>query len=64
MSPSDYSRLDGLALASLLRKGETSAFELMTMAVQLARERLKITKEIPLSQLVDWSLIREIKAEK
>jgi NitT/TauT family transport system substrate-binding protein len=32
--------------------------------VQLARERLKITKEIPLSQLVDWSLVREIKAEK
>jgi NitT/TauT family transport system substrate-binding protein len=32
--------------------------------VQLARERLKITREIPLSQLVDWSVIREIKAEK
>ncbi|MDH4608817.1 amidase [Pseudomonas sp. BN102] len=39
MRPADYSRLDGLALASLLRKGETSAFELMTTAVQLARER-------------------------
>ncbi|MDH4559017.1 amidase [Pseudomonas sp. BN417] len=39
MRPADYSRLDGLALASLLRKGETSAFELMTIAVQLARER-------------------------
>ncbi len=36
----------------------------VNMDVQLARERLKITKEIPLSQLVDWSLIREIKAEK
>ena len=32
--------------------------------VQLARERLKIPKEIPLSQLVDWSLLNEIKAEK
>ena len=32
--------------------------------VQLARERLKITKEIPLSHLVDWSLVKEIKAEK
>jgi hypothetical protein len=32
--------------------------------VQLAKERLKISKEIPLSQLVDWSLVREIKAEK
>jgi ABC-type nitrate/sulfonate/bicarbonate transport system substrate-binding protein len=29
--------------------------------VQLTKERLKITKEIPLSQLVDWSLVKEIK---
>ena len=32
--------------------------------VQLTKERLKMTKEIPLSQLVDWSLVRELKAEK
>ena len=31
--------------------------------VQLTKERLKMTKEIPLSQLVDWSLVKEIKAE-
>jgi hypothetical protein len=31
--------------------------------VQLTKERLKITKEIPLSQLIDWSLVREVKAE-
>ena len=30
--------------------------------VQLTKERLKITKDIPLDQLVDWSLAREIKA--
>jgi NitT/TauT family transport system substrate-binding protein len=30
--------------------------------IQLTKERLKITKDIPLSQLVDWSLAREIKA--
>ena len=36
----------------------------MNVDVQLAKERLKLTKEIPLSQLVDWSLVREIKAEK
>ena len=36
----------------------------VNMDVQLAKERLKMTKEIPLSQLVDWSLVREIKAEK
>jgi NitT/TauT family transport system substrate-binding protein len=29
--------------------------------VQLTKERLKLTKDIPLSQLVDWSLVREIK---
>ena len=29
--------------------------------VQLTKERLKLTKEIPLSQLVDWSLVKEIK---
>lgn len=29
--------------------------------LQLVKERLKITKEIPISQVVDWSLLREIK---
>lgn len=29
--------------------------------VQLTKERLKITKDIPLSRLVDWSLVKEIK---
>ena len=28
--------------------------------VQLTKERLKLTKDIPLSQLVDWSLVKEI----
>ena len=32
--------------------------------VQLTKERLKLTKDIPLSQLVDWSLVQEIKAER
>lgn len=32
--------------------------------VNLTKERLKLTKEVPLSQLVDWSLVREIKAVK
>ncbi len=30
--------------------------------VQLTKERLKMTKDIPLSQLVDWSLVKEINA--
>ena len=29
--------------------------------VQLTKQRLKLTKEIPLSQLVDWSLVKEIR---
>jgi NitT/TauT family transport system substrate-binding protein len=32
--------------------------------VQLTKERLKITRDIPLNQLVDWSLVKEIKAGK
>lgn len=33
----------------------------VNLDVQLTKERLKITKEIPLSQLVDWSLLKEIR---
>ncbi|OGQ81316.1 MAG: hypothetical protein A3F90_03360 [Deltaproteobacteria bacterium RIFCSPLOWO2_12_FULL_60_19] len=36
----------------------------LQLDVQLTRERLKLAKEIPLSQVVDWSLLREIKGEK
>jgi ABC-type nitrate/sulfonate/bicarbonate transport system substrate-binding protein len=32
----------------------------VNLDVQLTKERLKITKEIPLSQLVDWSLVKEV----
>jgi len=33
----------------------------VNLDVQLTKERLKLTKDIPLSQLVDWSVVREIK---
>lgn len=36
----------------------------LLLDIQLAKERIKITKEIPLSQVVDWSLLRELKEEK
>lgn len=36
----------------------------LALDLQLVRERLKITKEIPFSQVVDWSLLKEIKVEK
>ena len=31
--------------------------------VELTKERLKITKDVPLSQVVDWSLMKELKSE-
>jgi NitT/TauT family transport system substrate-binding protein len=34
----------------------------VNLDVQLTKERLKMTKDIPLSQLVDWSLVKEINA--
>ena len=33
----------------------------VNLDVQLTKERLKMTKEIPLHQLVDWSLVKELK---
>ena len=30
----------------------------------VARERLKLAKEIPLSQVVDWSLVKEVRDGK
>ncbi len=33
----------------------------VNLDVHLTKERLKLTKDIPLSQLVDWSLVKEIK---
>lgn len=34
----------------------------VNLDVQLTKERLKMTKEIPLSQLIDWSLAKELKS--
>jgi NitT/TauT family transport system substrate-binding protein len=31
--------------------------------VELTKERLKITKDVPLSQVVDWGLMRELKSD-
>jgi NitT/TauT family transport system substrate-binding protein len=33
----------------------------LALDLQLVKERLKLTKDIPLSQVVDWSLLREVK---
>jgi hypothetical protein len=31
--------------------------------VELTKERLKITKDVPLSQVVDWGIMRELKSD-
>ena len=36
----------------------------LMLDIQLAKERIKTTKEVPVSQVVDWSLLKEIKAER
>jgi ABC-type nitrate/sulfonate/bicarbonate transport system substrate-binding protein len=35
----------------------------LALNVELTKERLNITKDIPLSQIVDWSLIKELKRD-
>jgi amidase len=39
MFASEYEKLDGLALATLLDRGETTAFELMSLAIQQAKAK-------------------------
>jgi NitT/TauT family transport system substrate-binding protein len=36
----------------------------LTLNIELTKERLKITREVQLNQVVDWSLISELKAER
>lgn len=33
----------------------------LLLDIQLAKERIKMTKEVPLNQVVDWSLLKEIR---
>ena len=63
ITPSQAAKAYDASMASFSDDGLISD-KVVNVDVQLAKERLKMTKEIPLSQLVDWSLVREIKAEK
>ena len=38
--------------------------QVLTLDVYVTEERLKMAKKVPLSQVVDWSLLKEIKDEK
>jgi NitT/TauT family transport system substrate-binding protein len=51
------------AINSFTEDGYVSEKGLL-LDVQLTKERLKLAKDIPLSQVVDWSLLKEIKAGK
>lgn len=61
ITPSQAAQAYDAAIGSFADDGFVSDKGLL-LDVQLTRERLKLTKEIPLSQVVDWSLLREIKA--
>jgi ABC-type nitrate/sulfonate/bicarbonate transport system substrate-binding protein len=60
ITPSQSARAYDASINSFTDDGIISDKGVM-LDVQLTKERLKLTKDIPLSQLVDWSLVREIK---
>jgi ABC-type nitrate/sulfonate/bicarbonate transport system substrate-binding protein len=61
ITPSQSARAYDASINSFTTDGMISD-KGVQLDVQLTKERLKITKDIPLSQLVDWSLVKEIKA--
>jgi ABC-type nitrate/sulfonate/bicarbonate transport system substrate-binding protein len=61
ISPSQAGKAYDVSMNSFTEDGIISD-KGVNLDVQLTKERLKITKEIPLSQLVDWSLVKEVKA--
>jgi NitT/TauT family transport system substrate-binding protein len=63
ITPSQAGKAYDAAIASFTDDGYI-ADKGVLLDMQLTKERLKITKDIPLSQVVDWSLIKEIKEAK
>lgn len=59
ITPSQAAKAYDAAINSFTDDGMISDKGVM-LDVQLTKERLRMTKEIPLSQLVDWSLVKEI----
>ena len=60
ITPSQSARAYDASINSFTDDGMISDKGVL-LDVQLTKERLKLTKDIPLSQLVDWSLVKEIK---
>lgn len=63
IKPSQAAGAYDASIQSFTDDGYVSDKGLM-LDIQLARERIKMAKEVPLSQVVDWSLLKEIKAER
>ncbi len=63
ITPSQAAKAYDAAIGSFTEDGFVSEKGLL-LDVNLTRERLKLAKEIPLSQVVDWSLLKEIKEAK
>jgi len=61
ITPSQAAKAYDAAIGSFTDDGYITDKGVM-LDVNLTRERLKLAKEIPLSQVVDWSLLKEIKA--
>ncbi|HXG49803.1 MAG TPA: ABC transporter substrate-binding protein [candidate division Zixibacteria bacterium] len=61
ITPSQAARAYDAAVTSFTDDGIISDHGLR-LDVQLAKERLKTTREIPLNRLADWSLVKEIQA--
>ena len=60
ITPSQSARAYDASINSFTDDGMISDKGVL-LDVQLTKERLKLTKDIPLSQLVDWSVVREVK---
>jgi NitT/TauT family transport system substrate-binding protein len=63
ITPSQAANAYDHSMRSFTDDGFISEKGLM-LDVQLTRERLKLAKEVPFTQVVDWSLIREIKSAR
>jgi NitT/TauT family transport system substrate-binding protein len=61
INPTQAGKAYDAAIGSFTDDGYISDKGVM-LDINLTRERLKLAKEIPLSQVVDWSLLKEIKA--
>lgn len=63
ISPSQAAKAYDTSIHSFTDDGQISEKGLMAN-IQLTKERLKIAREVPLNQVVDWSLVRELKGER